>query len=1161
MRQLPVFTGPPRTAYDVTGPLPIVKGTCDRCSLKEGVRTVCMPAEVMGGSSGDTLLVVGQGPGEVEDRSGRPLVGPTGAYFRQLVSKFWKGPIVLDNAVRCFPGTRDIKPAMVEQCRPFGVHVFQGAKPARILALGTEAIRSIVGESYPPLSVRKGYAHTTNGTPVFFLIHPVMGLRNRFARAWFEEDLEWALQAQVRGLPTNALALMVTTREEAEAAAEDLRFAEWVTWDIETFGAAFNREFAVLNLALTPGGLDYSYVLERPALEDPHVFAPIRAVLDDRNVKKCGQGMKFDQVGMRAKFGVRTRCDFDTELIRRLYDSNAEANLEVMQPSVGMAGGKDEAHAHVAAGVAELQRLVRHKRKPPKKPKPVQPLAWSVTPLELEVGLNRIMLGDEYKRYAYAAIEPDVRSRYNAGDTISTDRLVQDAHASFKARPDVPLVWEKVGRQFTHAMTEMEFNGIYASREKVRELQAMCDEVVVRLGAELKKYGADFNPNSHPQVRKLLFEQLGLKPTLATESGLASVAEEVLEKIKHPVGKQILGYRRAVHFKSQYADGMEFYIQDDGRIHPSYKINGTGCMPVGELVLTNRGYLPVERVRVGDLVLSHLGRTRAVTALSTYAPTQIFKVTLSNGLQLRTSGNHQYRTPDGWVRADEMRKGQTVVAHSGPEAWKKVRGWPYEVSSWGRVRGLGAVLTLQPKGKWGHLKIALRRNGARVRGADYKDFPIHRLVRRAFGRLRGSDEVRHLNGVAWDNTIANLGVGTRRQNAQDSLRHGTARCGAGQQKLTEAQVQYVLDTPRRPARRPNAPGKTSATLALELGVSRELIDAIRRGKKRSYRRPSDTSHVSFFNEHVVRVEHEEVLQVVYGLTVDEDESHVTGGVVTHNTGRPSCEAPNLLNIPRPKTPDGKLCRAVFQAPPGKLLLEADYNQQELRVAAMLSGDQVMAEIFRSGEDFHLKTAKMIAPILDLDPSTITKEHALRDQAKIVNFSIIYGKAVKQLAEELGIPVTQAQEIFDAIIGKFRGLQAWRQEQVRLVQRLGYCRTWWDGEPFRVRPLWHIADSDENRRGTAERGSYNTPVQGTAAEFMNASLGAVQEWIEADHVPAKLVLTVYDSMMLELDEGAEHEVAYNVKRIMEGWNSKDVPVVAELKLGRVWGELQDYKVAS
>jgi DNA polymerase-1 len=295
---------------------------------------------------------------------------------------------------------------------------------------------------------------------------------------------------------------------------------------------------------------------------------------------------------------------------------------------------------------------------------------------------------------------------------------------------------------------------------------------------------------------------------------------------------------------------------------------------------------------------------------------------------------------------------------------------------------------------------------------------------------------------------------------------------------------------------------------------------------------------------------------------DDGRIHPTINVVGTVTGRPSCQGPNLMNIPRANSLAGKLCRDIFVAPHGYTLVEVDQSQIELRVAAMLSGDPIMIDLFVRDVDFHLATAIMIAPLLGIDPAVLHKDHPLRDQAKIVNFATLYGDPPQGLAFKLGISVRRAVELQAAILGKFKKLKAWIEKCVHDSRRNGICWTWWAGMPdFRQRKLWAIMDANDEARKTAERSSYNTPVQGTAAEYTNASLWPIQQWIENEGVDAKMVLTVYDSILLEVADHEVPRVASNVRRIVESHESMGVPLKGDVKVGKAWGSLEKYKEAA
>jgi uracil-DNA glycosylase family 4 len=1448
VRELPIYREPEGLAPEWVPPAGI-NPVCTACALHEGVRTVCMPAEAAGPEAGERLLVIGSGPGVDEDRHGRPFVNTGGVYVRDILKRSWPGPVVYDNSTRCAAGARKITPGYLDACRPYGAEVLRQTRPARILCLGNEAIAAVIGRALPATSVRRGYAYSSEGVPAFFLGYPSQALRNRFVRTWLEDDLAWALSAVPERRPQNGVALVVLTLEEAQEAAEDLRMAESVTWDLETFGLPHNVEHVILNAAFTPHGAAYAYVLGRDQLDDPAVFGPIRAVLEDPAVRKSGQNLKFDIVHARAKYGVQTRADADTLLWRRILQAEAEGRLETMQALVGMAGGKQEAGDYVDAGVRALRKAVlRAKKSPELFPDPPGP-DWTVTADEFGSAVRRVAADGEPKTYAFAAIPRDACYRYNGTDTISTDRLVTSLGRDLDARPDLRRVWDEVGRGMAHAVAEMEHNGILADRSVIVSLQTMCSGQIETLTEELKEWApADFNPNSMDQVAELLFVKLGLKSIGRTPGGKPSVSAEVLEKMKHPAAGKVLGLRRAMKFKTQYADGMEAFIRDDGRIHPSINIAGTStgrpsCIARGTLVEALRDVqaqprgVPIEDVRPGDFVYGYdeagsLVLRRVQAAWSNGVQEVVRLRWQGSGHQhegwLDLTVDHRVRLTSGaWVSAGSLRPGDRLFALS--------RG----------VRS-GGYARLWPTGE-----------------------PIEREHRFVFEQVYGwlPENVHHRNENKLDNRPENL-VGMSKK-AHHELHGAETPLELREFRSRKMKAQHAAGV---------MPDQVGEANGHWLGLSRDEVLGYLEANRWSVTLAARAAGRDFdtFKKYVVlagfdltdlkarrrSASNHEVLSVeavspveVFDLAVEDVECFVAGEILVHN-----CQDPNLLNIPTAGSVDGKLCRDIFVAPPGSKLVELDQSQIELRVAAMLSRDPVMIQLFQDpATDFHLSTARFVAPIFGVDPAVVDKKHELRQRSKCfhpdtevltrdgwkrildvdlaageeviqavperdgkvslewvvplevfskkhhsgklvhlknegidlrvtpdhrmlgwntggisydtmpeslgkarywanagvlsdgdvhtrvllqlvaavqadgslqrravkfgftkqrkierlrsllveaqipytesvsagitcfyvpradsitlwlddkvfswrllqldfharqavvdeaefwdstkmknwrayrysssieqnvdvlqalaasvgrktrkrqpvpghwsltvrdrattrggevsatvhefteevaclsvpstyvlvrdggvpvvtgqtINFGIWYGKEAAGFAAELGIPMKQAQQLIDAVLGQFKVAQQWIKDQIREGQRTGVCRTWWDGKPFRERSLWRIAGHDDDERKSAERSTVNTPIQGTAAEFTNASLGAVQQWIEEDGVPAKLVLTVYDSIILEVEDSAVSEVVYNGRRIMESWNSLDVPLVAEAKVGQSWGSLESY----
>lgn len=286
------------------------------------------------------------------------------------------------------------------------------------------------------------------------------------------------------------------------------------------------------------------------------------------------------------------------------------------------------------------------------------------------------------------------------------------------------------------------------------------------------------------------------------------------------------------------------------------------------------------------------------------------------------------------------------------------------------------------------------------------------------------------------------------------------------------------------------------------------------------------------------------------------------------TGRFSCADPNLQNIPRseggPGDTDAAMARNCFIAEPGNVLIELDYSQIELRVAALLSGDEAMIEDYKNGIDIHANNASACClvvwgiPRAKWDTMSKDERKPYRTKIKTATFGKLYGKTEGALAREWGVSRDEVEKINATIWGRYKRLAKWCDEQIQKARRTGYVETWWDGEPALRRPLHKIADPEDAVRKHAENEAINTPVQGTASHFMTASIPMIVDWILAESVPAKVVLTVHDSVMLEVREKHLDTVARKVREIMVGHNSNGVPIDVEAKYGPAWGTMRDYK---
>ena len=557
--------------------------SCELCSLsQQSHKSTCIPAD---GEPGG-LLVVGKGPGVDEDRAGRPDVGRSGRYLRGQIKRHWRGPVAFDNAVKCLLPA-ELSHKCIDACRVFLAGTVVAVRPTRVIALGAEAVYALLGRTVAPLSVRRGYGwmvgassitgftadpnslvYTKPGSsvPVFFVLHPAAALRNRFLAQTFEADLEWALKAPPPFTPPwDVQAHVVENESDALEAATALRASKWFAFDVETAGRMYDSSFTMLSAACAPAGGRLAYVWCRGALTDPAVRAPLLAVLADPKVGKCLQNAKFDEQATWCAYGVQIRgAAFDTLLQRKLLDPDASGKLEVLAELVGMGGHKEEAADAMHAG----PRLMRELSKPGSE-------ALSALPPEIEA---KIRLGDEpLAPYIYALLPKDVLVRYNCRDAVSTAWLESVLEPQVAADEGLTTIWSEVVFPAARALVHVERWGIQVNQLAVLQFQshlgAKIDEVRGRFDTLV---GKDFNPNSSPQVSKLLFETLRLPPKKLTDSGKFSTDKDVLEELKgrHPVVDDLLLWRRFTKLKGTYADGLLEHIRSDERIHPSFHPDG-----------------------------------------------------------------------------------------------------------------------------------------------------------------------------------------------------------------------------------------------------------------------------------------------------------------------------------------------------------------------------------------------------------------------------------------------------------------------------------------------------------------------------------------------------------------------------------------------------------
>lgn len=563
MKTIPLYPGssPPPLACEREEPLADDKG-CQRCKLNDGsVKTPCMPPAGRAGG----LLIVGEAPGRNEDVCGKPFVGPSGRQVAAIVQRSWNGPVLVTNALRCAPGNKRVTPTMVKRCRPYLAKVVIDSHPTRIVCLGAKAALSVTGRGVAPLSIRGGYTFTRDRIPVFFVLHPAAGLRNRFVMEWFQRDLTAALTLEPPEPNWGSEVRLITTPQESAAAAYVL--AKHVTaFDVETAGKMWCQGFEIIALSACVERSSLPLVWGRHALANRDVLAPLLRWLGS-SAPKVGQNVKFDRLAVRCAWGIEVGgVVSDTRLVRKLLEPEASGALDDMAELVGMGGMKDEAKAEMTRAISTVKRNLKKWKEDP---------SIELHPMMRLADQEAVQLGAEPERFAYALLGNDELARYNARDALATIKLHEHLQAGLQQESELSGVWGSTVGPAAAALVHVEGWGVAVDEGALdlftEHLASRMQEITTRLS----QY-PDVNWGSTLQVQRLLYQTLDLPVIERTPTGQPSTSAAVLEKLrdKHPVVAALLDRRFVEKLRGTYADGMREHIRDDGRVHPNIMLDG-----------------------------------------------------------------------------------------------------------------------------------------------------------------------------------------------------------------------------------------------------------------------------------------------------------------------------------------------------------------------------------------------------------------------------------------------------------------------------------------------------------------------------------------------------------------------------------------------------------
>lgn len=291
------------------------------------------------------------------------------------------------------------------------------------------------------------------------------------------------------------------------------------------------------------------------------------------------------------------------------------------------------------------------------------------------------------------------------------------------------------------------------------------------------------------------------------------------------------------------------------------------------------------------------------------------------------------------------------------------------------------------------------------------------------------------------------------------------------------------------------------------------------------------------------------------LLDSEDRLHATFLQTGTTTGRMSSQNPNLQNIPI-STEDGRRIREAFVASKGMKLLTFDYSQIELRIAAILSKDPILLDIFKKGEDVHSAVASVI---FNIPEEKVSKEQ--RRQAKVINFGILYGMGVNALRENLGTTRAEAEQFYQEYFGKFTGLARYIENLKIEAGKNGFTETlfgrrrYFDGLRSRISYV----------RAGAERMAVNAPFQGTSADIIKIAMIRIDDYFRKEQLEDKahLIMQIHDELVFEVEEDLVKKVAPKIHEIMETAipveKACGVPILVNAYEGKNWNGMKQIKI--
>lgn len=1095
-----------------------------------------------------------------------------------------------------------------EQTREQIVQVLRGRTPRRILCFGGHASIAVCGHSFNALRCRNAWELDARGTPIFHFPYVFNIRENRIIRGWATDDVRWAMSEVPQYTLPEYTYHVVSSVTEAEQALSLLDGHPYEI-DTETFGPQHHPGHTIFLAALCKVGDRQVWVFDLD--QHPETLAPLQAFLQRNPELFCAHNGKHDVSAIEEDWGVRLGpvCHADTYIGARLRQGDGDAGLDIVGGLVGLCGHKNEFEEQLSA-VCKVVGILRRDRdkeiilatekvtklnkngknysrnvvtqsRPPTVDEQRQQIqeAWtkertfnkeSVTFEQLYGELTErwmiAALSDyEPEAYAYALVNRPLTQRYCAMDVAVGATLVPVLQPAVEQSEGV---WRDSLRYAPCAVARMEQTGLLMDLQRRQELEDYLDQEIQQKASEIASYLPGVNLNSDDELAHGLYDTLKLKCHKMTSGGKSGVKKRSVDKYcmlklkdAHPVIPLIAEYSSLNTYQSNYARGLIPHITPYSRVHTTFKIMGTDSgrmssnkpnlqvLPsrdkksklIKRMFIAPENYVVVE-IDYGQLELRMMAMLSQDPVLLDF---------IKRGVDLHREGaaaNAKEIWGVDWesLKPEEQKPlrdkfkeilfgcvsmDTRILTRTGWKSYDEVQVGDYTLGKSGWVRILEKVqYPVAPVVEWEGFKVT----------------PNHRW----WGRRR-----RHLNDGTrpYVNEFMSL----------DSM--------TGDREIILAVPQDVNTTC----------GLTPDECAL---VGWILTDgSCPRGQE---------SCVFVYQSETKNEQKVYELRALFNrlkLTVSEYTANDYGGLAFRikdpcQVWRKRCEAVDEMFVTRMSARErAAFVRAGLRAEGHKRGAHWDFTQKDgsvadaFRLAFFLEGHHVtQSRTYGSGAyenhwcwRMHLGKPRVTGQKLRFEelPKTTEPVWCVRTEDETwtmrrghaigLTGNTAYGQSAKGLAERFNMTEAQAEKVQRYIMGRYKVLAKFIQENGKLIAQMGEIWTWWDGKKGRRRPLADVGSSDHGLVGHGDRAGKNTVIQGTGHEFLLASIGAVQRWLDKDEVDAKIMLAVHDALYALVHVDSLEEYIRGVCKIMLGWNSLGTPLTVEVKTGKSMGEMETY----